>query len=64
MAQVRLETCLWQLAQGRGAATHFKGAETMETVLSFVILGAVGIAVLFIVVYAVIVVLLDSWEIK
>ena len=36
----------------------------METVWSFVILGAVGIAVLFIVVYAVIVVLLDSWEIK
>jgi hypothetical protein len=36
----------------------------METVLSFVILGAVGIAVLFIVVYAFIVVLLDSWEIK
>ena len=36
----------------------------METVLSFVILGAVGIAVLFVVVYAVIVVLLDSWEIK
>ena len=32
--------------------------------MSFVILGAVGIAVLFIVVYAVIVVLLDSWEIK
>jgi hypothetical protein len=36
----------------------------METVLSFVLLGALGIAVLFIVVYAVIVVLLDSWEIK
>jgi hypothetical protein len=36
----------------------------METVLSFVLLGALGIAVLFIVVYAFIVVLLDSWEIK
>lgn len=36
----------------------------METVLSFVLLGALGIAILFVVVYAVIVVLLDSWEIK
>ena len=36
----------------------------METVLSFVLLGALGIAVLFVVVYAFIVVLLDSWEIK
>jgi len=64
MAQVWLEACLWQLAQGRGAATHFKGAEVMETVLSFVLLGALGIAILFVVVYAFIVVLLDSWEIK
>jgi hypothetical protein len=36
----------------------------METVLSFVLLGALGIAILFVVVYAFIVVLLDSWEIK
>jgi hypothetical protein len=36
----------------------------METVLSVVLLGAVGIAILFVVVYAFIVVLLDSWEIK
>jgi hypothetical protein len=32
--------------------------------LSFVLLGALGIAILFVVVYAFIVVLLDSWEIK
>jgi hypothetical protein len=36
----------------------------METVLSFVILGAVGIAILFVVIYAVIAVLLDKTEIK
>jgi len=36
----------------------------METVLSFVLLGAIGIAILFVVLYAFIVVLLDSWEIK
>lgn len=36
----------------------------METVLSFVLLGALGIAILFVVVYAFIMVLLDSWEIK
>jgi hypothetical protein len=36
----------------------------METVLNFVLLGALGIAILFVVVYAFIVVLLDSWEIK
>jgi ABC-type multidrug transport system permease subunit len=36
----------------------------METVLSFVLLGALGIAILFVVVYAFIVVMLDSWEIK
>jgi hypothetical protein len=64
MAQVRLEACLWELAQGRGTATHFKGAEAMETVLSVVLLGAVGIAILFVVIYAAIVVLLNSWEIK
>lgn len=33
----------------------------METVLSFVMLAMLGIAILFIVIYAVIAFLLDSW---
>jgi uncharacterized membrane protein len=57
-------TNLWQLAQGRGTATQIKGAEIMETVLSFVMLAMLGIAIFFIVIYAVIAFLLDSWEIK
>ena len=36
----------------------------METVLNFVLLGALGIAILFVVVYAVIAFLLDKHEIK
>jgi|GEM_PF-5010616 len=36
----------------------------METVLNFVLLGAVGIAILFVVVYAVIALLVDKTEIK
>lgn len=36
----------------------------METVLNFVLLAALGIAILFVVVYAVIAVLLDKHEIK
>ena len=36
----------------------------METVLNFVLLGALGIAILFVVVYAVIAFLLDKTEIK
>jgi hypothetical protein len=36
----------------------------METVLNFVLLGALGIAILFIVVYAFIAFLLDKTEIK
>ena len=36
----------------------------METVLNFVLLGALGIAILFVVIYAVIAVLLDKHEIK
>lgn len=36
----------------------------METILSFVLIGALGIAILFLVVYAVIAFLLDKTEIK
>ena len=36
----------------------------METVLSFVMPAMLGIAIFFIVIYAVIAFLLDSWEIK
>ena len=36
----------------------------METVLNVVMLGALGIAIVFIVIYALIAFLLDSWEIK
>jgi hypothetical protein len=64
MAQARMGACIWQLAQGRGASTQIKGAETMETVLNFVLLGALGIAILFGVVYAFIAFLLDKTEIK
>ena len=36
----------------------------METVLSVVLLGALGIAIMVVVIYAVIAFLMDSWEIK
>ena len=36
----------------------------METVLNFVLIGALGIAILFVVVYAAIAFLLDKHEIK
>ncbi len=36
----------------------------METVMSFVMLAMLGIAILFVVLYALIAFLLDSWEIK
>jgi len=36
----------------------------METVLNFVLLGALGIAIMVVVIYAVIAFLMDSWEIK
>lgn len=59
-----METNIWKLAKGRGAATQIKGAEIMETVMSFVMLAMLGIAILFVVLYALIAFLLDSWEIK
>ena len=36
----------------------------METVLSVVLLGALGIAIMVVVIYAVISFLMDSWEVK
>ena len=36
----------------------------METVLSVVLLGALGIAIMIVVIYAVIAFLMDSWEVK
>jgi hypothetical protein len=36
----------------------------METVLSVVLLGALGIAIMVVVIYAVIAFLMDSWEVK
>jgi hypothetical protein len=36
----------------------------METVLSVVLIGALGIAIMVVVIYAVIAFLMDSWEIK
>jgi hypothetical protein len=59
-----LETDLQQFTIGGRASTQIKGAEIMETVLSVVLLGALGIAIMVVVIYAVIAFLMDSWEIK